>query len=265
MCSSLHLASKVELLWQAALKWFPMIAALPPGVHSIVFICSPWVWAGSCVLLPMNRLRQKMMAMSFPRLGYKRLWLLGVSIMVQWKLIQLVSMRIWIWSLASFSGTAESSGIGHTQGLDLELLCCGRNSSCSSDLTPTLGTSTCCTCSPKKQNKNKNKNPPKKTAASVLLALFASTWLWFFSGTFSETQVEGPAWQGTERAASELAARNWGSQFNSSQGIESFQQLCELENVFLAIWASDETTALVKTLTNCSFMGDPEARILSQL
>ena len=49
-----------------------------------------------------------------------------------------------------------SCGVGHRHGLDPVLLWLWRRpSSCSSDLTPSLGTSLCCRCGPKKQNKTK--------------------------------------------------------------------------------------------------------------
>ena len=53
----------------------------------------------------------------------------GIPVVAQCKWIWLVSMRMWVWSLASFSG--------------LRIM-----------LTTSLGTSKCCRCSPKKSKKS---------------------------------------------------------------------------------------------------------------
>ena len=75
--------------------------------------------------------------------------------MVQRKLIQLVTRRVWVRSLASFSGLR----IQHCHELwcrqKTQLRFCVpaavmQTSSCSSDSTPNLGTSICHGCSPKK-------------------------------------------------------------------------------------------------------------------
>ena len=68
--------------------------------------------------------------------------------MVQWKRMRLVSMKMRVRSLASLSGSG--SGIAGS---------CG---SCSSDLTPSLETSTCRRYGPKKKKKEEKKKAPKK-------------------------------------------------------------------------------------------------------
>ena len=89
-----------------------------------------------------------------------KLKLLGVSVLAQRKRIQLVCMRMRVQSLASLS----RSGIRHCHelqcrsqrqlrsGVAVAVVSAG---SCSSDWTPSLGTSICCTCGPKKQKINK--------------------------------------------------------------------------------------------------------------
>ena len=72
--------------------------------------------------------------------------------------IWLVSMRIWVRSLTFLSGlkpcVAMSCGVGHRWGLDPALLWLGcKACSCSSNLTPSLGTSICLRYSPKKRRK----------------------------------------------------------------------------------------------------------------
>jgi len=87
---------------------------------------------------------------------FKKKIFVRVSIMVQWKQIWLGTMRLQVWSLALLSGLR----IGHCH----ELWCrsqtlfrsgvsvaVAKAGSCSSDLTPSLGTSICHRCSPKKQ------------------------------------------------------------------------------------------------------------------
>ena len=86
----------------------------------------------------------------------------GVPIMAQRKQIRLVSMRIWVWSLALLSG----SGIwcfhelwfrsqGHLRsGVAVAM---AQASSYSSDSTASLGTSICYKCSPIKTKKKKKK------------------------------------------------------------------------------------------------------------
>ena len=66
--------------------------------------------------------------------------ILGVPVVVQWKWIQLVSMRMWVRSLPSLSRSCRSC-------VAVAVLSAG--SSISSE-NPNLGTSTCCGCSHKK-------------------------------------------------------------------------------------------------------------------
>ena len=61
----------------------------------------------------------------------------------------LISMRMWVWSLASLSGLK----ICHCCKLQW---CCR----CSSNSTPCLGTSICCRCSHKKEKKINNTSLP---------------------------------------------------------------------------------------------------------
>ena len=91
----------------------------------------------------------------------------GVLVVAQWKWIWLESMRLWVWSLASLSG--------------LRIWCCcelqcrsqmwlgphvpvavAQAGSCSSDLTPRLGTSICLRCSPKRQTNKQTKRQTNK-------------------------------------------------------------------------------------------------------
>ena len=83
---------------------------------------------------------------------------LGVTVVTQRKQIQLVSMRTWIWSLASLSGL----GTWHCHELWFRMqrwlgshvaVAVSQASSCSSDSTPRLGASICCGSSPKKKAK----------------------------------------------------------------------------------------------------------------
>ena len=80
------------------------------------------------------------------------------TLMVQCKQIQLVSMRMWVRSLASLSGqqysVAVSCGVDHRSGVAVAVAVTG---SCGSDLTPSLGTSICHRCSTKKKKKRKKK------------------------------------------------------------------------------------------------------------
>ena len=76
--------------------------------------------------------------------------------MVQQEQIQLGSMKIQVRALTSVcqgSDIAMSCGVGCRCGSDSMLLWLALARSCSSDLTPSLGTSICCTCGPP---------PPKK-------------------------------------------------------------------------------------------------------
>ena len=86
--------------------------------------------------------------------------------MAQWKQILLVTMRLWVWSLALLS--AMSCGVGCRPGSGLWLW---RIGSCSSDLTPSLGTSICCGCSPKKRGKKKKKKKKKEWGEDHVICL----------------------------------------------------------------------------------------------
>ena len=74
--------------------------------------------------------------------------------MAQWKQIQLVSIRIWVPSLASVSwgsGIALGCGVGCEIGLGSGVaVSVVLNDSCSSDSTPSLEISICYGCGPKK-------------------------------------------------------------------------------------------------------------------
>ena len=87
----------------------------------------------------------------------------GVAIMAQQTRIQLVSMRMWVRSLASLTGL----GIYHCSDLWCRLQMRLRSgvavtvvkaSSCSSDSTPSLGTSICCGKKNQKKKKKKRQN-----------------------------------------------------------------------------------------------------------
>ena len=91
----------------------------------------------------------------------------GVPLMAQWKRIWLVSMRMQVQTLASLSGLR----IWHCCDLRYRLQTWLRSgtamlaSSCSSDSTPSLGTSICRGFSPKK-DKTKTKTNPTNFGAS---------------------------------------------------------------------------------------------------
>ena len=77
------------------------------------------------------------------------------------------SMRSQVWSLASLGGLR----IWHCHELWCRLqtrlrsgiaVVVAKASSCSSDLTPSLGISICCKCGPKKKRNNKDKKKQKK-------------------------------------------------------------------------------------------------------
>ena len=87
----------------------------------------------------------------------------GVRIVAQWKQIQVVSMRMLVWSLASLSALGIwhcwkllcvtdvaqiPHGCGCDVGLQLQL-----------QFSPSLGTSICCGYNPKKKKKKKKKIP----------------------------------------------------------------------------------------------------------
>ena len=76
-----------------------------------------------------------------------------VPIVAQRKWIWLVSMRMWVPSLLSPQGLGVRCCCGLWCRLETWLGSCV--GSCSSDLTPSLGTSTCCWCGPRKQKRKK--------------------------------------------------------------------------------------------------------------
>ena len=98
----------------------------------------------------------------------------GVPIMAQRELIQLVSMRMQVRSLALLSGLRIQrclelwckSQMWLRSGVAVLVAVAGR---CSSHLTPSLGTSICLKCDPKKPKKKK-KLPLKSASGSSLTA-----------------------------------------------------------------------------------------------
>ena len=86
---------------------------------------------------------------------------IGVPYVAQWKQIWLGTMRLWVQSLASFSGLRIwqchelwcTSQMWPRSGVTVAVAV---SSSCSSDSTPSLGTSICCGFSPKKEKKKKS-------------------------------------------------------------------------------------------------------------
>ena len=85
-----------------------------------------------------------------------------VPIVVQQKRIQLVSMRIWIWSLAFLSGSVIQCCCELWYRLQARLrfprCCgCGKASSYSSNSTPSLGTSICHKCGLKKKKRRRRR------------------------------------------------------------------------------------------------------------
>ena len=90
----------------------------------------------------------------------------GVHIVAQWEQIWLVSMRWQVWSLALPSGLRiwhchERWCKPQRQVRSHVAVAMVQASSCSSNLTPSLGTSISCSCSPKKQKKTKTKTKQK--------------------------------------------------------------------------------------------------------
>ena len=92
---------------------------------------------------------------------------MGFPIVAQWKWIQLVTMRFWVRSLASFSGL----GIQHYRELWCRLqtllgswvaVAVAVADSCSSNSTSSLGPSICHRCSPKKQKEKKKKKKKER-------------------------------------------------------------------------------------------------------
>ena len=89
---------------------------------------------------------------------YVKMYPRGVPIVMQQKWIWLVSMRMWVPSLASLSGSGiwschelwcrSQMQLGYWVAVAVAVA-----SNYSSDLTPSLGTSICCRCGPKKQKK----------------------------------------------------------------------------------------------------------------
>ena len=98
---------------------------------------------------------------------------LGFPIVAQWKQIRLGTMKLWVRSLASFSGLR----ILHCRELWCRLQtwlawiwhCCGswvgrQQQSNNSNSTPSLGTSICCRCDSKKtKDKNKKQNKTRSS------------------------------------------------------------------------------------------------------
>ena len=84
-----------------------------------------------------------------------KIYLLGVPIMAQQKRIWLVTIRLWVWSLASLNRLRIwhcpelccKSQMRLGSGIVVTVVQAG---SCSSDSTPRLGTSICHRCGPKK-------------------------------------------------------------------------------------------------------------------
>ena len=89
--------------------------------------------------------------------------------MAQWKQIQLVTMRLWVQSLASLSGLKiwhcrelwHKSQMWRRSGVAVAVVKAD-SYSYSSDSIPSLGTSICHGCSPKKQKKSKKQNKTKE-------------------------------------------------------------------------------------------------------
>ena len=76
--------------------------------------------------------------------------------MAQWKRIQLGTRRLWVRSLATLSGLQTQLGSC------VVAVAVVQADSCSSDLTPSLGTSVCHECSPRKKKKTTQTNKQKK-------------------------------------------------------------------------------------------------------
>ena len=98
--------------------------------------------------------------------------------LVQWKQIWLVSMKMWVWSLALLSG----SGMWHCCEMrcrsqmqlgswDALAVAVEQAGSCSSDSFPSLGTSICHRCGTKKQSKTKQNKKPCATPATRATAM----------------------------------------------------------------------------------------------
>ena len=92
----------------------------------------------------------------------------GAPIVAQQKWIQLGTTRLWVWSMASLSGLRIwhcchelwcRSQTRLRSGVAVALVLAGSNSS---DWTPSLGTSMCCTCGPKKIKIPKKKKEKRK-------------------------------------------------------------------------------------------------------
>ena len=83
-------------------------------------------------------------------------------------------MRMWIRALASLSGLRIQHCCELWYRLQMQLrsgisVTVVKASSCSSDLTPSLGTAICYMCGPKKQKKKKKKKPQTKKKKMTLL------------------------------------------------------------------------------------------------
>ena len=97
---------------------------------------------------------------------------LGVPVMAQWKRIRLVSMRMWVRSLASLrTGIQRCHELWYRSQKQLEshiAVAVVKASSCSSNPTPILGRSTCHGCGPKKQKKKKKRRRRRKRTIMTL-------------------------------------------------------------------------------------------------
>ena len=85
---------------------------------------------------------------------------LGVPIVVQWKQIQPGTMRMWVQSLASLSGSGIWCCLELWCSLQMQLgsrmaVAVAQTRGCSSNLTPSLGISINHRCVPKKKKKKK--------------------------------------------------------------------------------------------------------------
>ena len=92
-----------------------------------------------------------------------------IPVMAQRKWIQLGTMRLWFWSLALLNGLR----IWHCSELWCRLQTWLRSDvavavvvagSCSSDSTPSLGSSMCCGCGPKKKWKERKRKKEKDSS-----------------------------------------------------------------------------------------------------
>ena len=75
--------------------------------------------------------------------------------------VPLVSMRMWVQSLASLS-VAMCCGVGHRCCWDPALLWLWHRLAAAADSTPSLGTSKCQGCGPKEKKEKKRKEKKRK-------------------------------------------------------------------------------------------------------